>query len=151
MYVCRLPTVVHLPHLLLSAFVPALVCLNLLGRNSSFWDSLSPSPLARLGIPTSDGPRKSLLDVADSLVANTSSLGNTMPPCISSASHAMISSIIPQSSMLNLSSSIRHLAVDVESWTAVQHKASSELLSRPAAAIELSSFCLVRKLGFWTE
>ena len=38
-------------------------------------------------------------------------------------------------------------AHSVESWTAMQHGARSMLLSRPAA-IELSSFCLVRTNGF---
>ncbi|TYG77873.1 hypothetical protein ES288_D02G010800v1 [Gossypium darwinii] len=40
-----------------------------------------------------------------------------------------------------------NLTVSVESWTAMQHGARSLLLSRPAA-IELSSFCLVRTNGF---
>lgn len=39
----------------------------------------------------------------------------------------------------------------VESWTALQHKTSSKLLSRPATVIELSLFCLVCKVEFWTE
>ncbi|XP_016719131.2 receptor-like protein Cf-9 homolog [Gossypium hirsutum] len=52
---------------------------------------------------------------------------------------------------MNLSSSLRSLSLAfcdfVESWTAMQHGARSLLLSRPAA-IELSSFCLVRTNGF---